>query len=222
VQDKAKTSILEIRDLGIINYTEALALQKQLVTKRIAGSIPNTALILEHPAVITLGARKSENKLLAGIDDLKNRNIEVVPIRRGGGSTAHNPGQVILYPIIALKSVGLGVNEFVRTLEAIGIDLLAALGIEAARRKGYPGLWTAGRKIGSIGVKIQKWVSFHGMAINICNDLGIFDNIVPCGIDDVEMTSVAKEMNKEISMTEVKDKLAQLCVKSFSGKDSMK
>ena len=123
---------------------------------------------------------------------------------------------MVLYPVIALKSVALGVNEFVRALEEIGINLLADFGIRAGRRKGYPGLWTAGRKIGSIGVKIQKWVTFHGMAINICNDLGIFDNIVPCGIDDVEMTNAAKEANKEISMADVKNKLAQLCVESFS------
>jgi len=222
VQDKDQTNTLKIRDLGIVNYTEALDLQKQLVEKRIADSIPNTVLILEHPAVITLGARKSENKLLASEDELKNRKIEVVPIRRGGGSTAHNPGQVVLYPIINLKSVGLGVNEFIRTLEEIGINLLADFGIETTRRKGYPGLWTAERKIGSIGVKIQKWVTFHGMAINICNDLGIFDNIVPCGIDDVEMTNAAKEANKEISMADVKNKLAQLCVESFSCKGSDK
>jgi lipoate-protein ligase B len=215
VQDKNKTNVLKIRDLGVIDYTEALALQKQLVEERIAGSSPNTVLILEHPAVITLGARKSENKLLAGVDELKNRQIEVVQIRRGGGSTAHNRGQVVIYPIIALKSIALGVNEFIRTLEAIGIDLLASLGIEADRRKGYPGLWTAGRKIGSIGVKIQKGVSFHGMAINICNDLSIFDNIVPCGIDDVEMTSASKEAGTKVSMALVKEKLEQLCVERF-------
>ena len=215
MQDKNETNKLKIRDLGVMDYAEALALQKQLVEERIAGSGPNTVLILEHPAVITLGARKSENKLLAGVDELKNRQIEVVQIRRGGGSTAHNRGQIVIYPIIALKSIGLGVNEFVRTLEVIGIDLLASFGIEADRRKGYPGLWTAGRKIGSIGVKIQKGVSFHGMAINICNDLGIFDNIVPCGIDDVEMTSASKEAGKEIPMALVREKLKLLCVERF-------
>ena len=215
MQDKNETNKLEIRDLGVIDYTEALALQKRIVEERIAGSGSDTLLILEHPAVITLGARKSENKLLAGIDELKNRKIEVVRIRRGGGSTAHNRGQIVIYPIIALKSIGLGVNEFIRTLEAIGIDLLASLGVQADRRKGYPGLWTAGRKIGSIGVKIRKGVSFHGMAINISNDLGIFDNIVPCGIDDVEMTNASKEVGREIPMALVREKLKQLCVERF-------
>ena len=120
---------MEIRDLGLMDYRQSLVLQKELLAQRHSGQIPDTALIVEHPAVITLGARQSANELLADKNELDRQNIEVVQVRRGGGSTAHNPGQLVCYPIINLKSISLGINEYIRTLEAIGIALLAAVGL---------------------------------------------------------------------------------------------
>jgi len=166
--------------------------------------------------VITLGARESENCLLEDEKKLIEQGIDVVSVRRGGGTTAHNPGQVIVYPILDIRSIGLGVNEYIRKLESVGIELLAQMGIESDRRKGFPGLWIGEKKIGSIGVKIKKGVSFHGMAINICNDLSIFENIVPCGLKGVVITNVFRETGKEVSTGEVKEKLGELCKRYFS------
>ena len=204
---------LDIRDCGLMVYREALDLQHKLVNQRAKDKISNTCLILEHPPVVTLGVRKDLNKLLVAEDVLEHSGIELAKVRRGGGCTAHNPGQVVLYPIIKLSSLGLGVNDYIRELEAIGLELLEQLGVEAQRRKGQPGLWASGKKIGSIGVRVRRWVTFHGMAINIGNDLSIFETIVPCGLKGVVITSVLKQTGKDLPMAQVKQKLAGLCLK---------
>ena len=213
---------LDIRDCGVISYENALQLQMNLCAQRQNDEIDNTVLIVEHPAVITLGARKSENKLLADEADIRSRNIELVQIGRGGGTTAHNPGQLVFYPIIRLKSIGLDVGQYVRSLEQVGIDLLQCFGVESDRRKGFPGLWVGEKKIASIGVQLKKWVSFHGMAININNNLSIFDCIIPCGLDNVEMTSVLKETGQQADMNTVKKKLNELCLTIWTKKHEKK
>jgi lipoate-protein ligase B len=207
---------LHIRNCGLAEYREVLQLQHQLREKRRKDEIPNTVLVTEHPAVITLGARQSANKLLASRKDLAQRHIDVVNIRRGGGTTAHNPGQLVFYPILHLQQLGLGISEYIRQLEAIGAELLEQLGVRSARRKGFPGLWVGPRKIASIGVRVSKFVTYHGMAINIQNDLSIFDFIAPCGFDDIEMTSVLKETGKRYSMSQLKERLSQLLIRHFS------
>ncbi len=199
-----------------MSYADALALQTDLCLQRQADAIPNTVLLVEHPAVITLGARKSENKLLADPAQLTRWGISLVQVGRGGGTTAHNPGQAIMYPVIKLKTLKLGVSEYVRTLEQIGIELLAGLNVGAERRKGLPGLWIGERKIASIGVQIKKWVTYHGIAINICNDLSIFSRIVPCGLEGVQMTSVLAETGHKADMDAIKQQLKTLCVKHFT------
>jgi lipoate-protein ligase B len=207
---------LHIRNCGLAEYREVLQLQHQLREKRRKDEIPNTVLVTEHPAVITLGARQSANKLLASRKDLAQRHIDVVNIRRGGGTTAHNPGQLVFYPILHLQQLGLGISEYIRQLEAIGAELLEQLGVRSARRKGFPGLWVGPRKIASIGVRVSKFITYHGMAINIQNDLSIFDFIAPCGFDDIEMTSVLKETGKRYSMSQLKERLSQLLIRHFS------
>ena len=197
-------------------YRDALQLQLEFLEKRKHSQIANTILILEHYPVITLGARQSANKLLADERELTQKKTELVKIRRGGGTTAHNPGQLVFYPIIDLKSAKIGINEYIRMLETIGIDLLAVYGLQSRRRKGFPGLWVEDRKIASIGVRVEKWVTFHGMAINVNNDLSIFDMIIPCGLDEVVMTSVLKETGKNIEMSDVKEELKNLLIKHFS------
>src|SRR5210317_23141 len=151
-----ETGKLDIIDLGTKPYAEVLDLQLDLCQKRQSDAIDNTVLIVEHPAVITLGARKSENKLLTKESVLRERGIELVRVGRGGGTTAHNPGQLVVYPIIKLKSIKLDVNAYIRSLEQVGIELLQCLGIESARRKGFPGLWIGEKKIASIGVQLKK------------------------------------------------------------------
>jgi len=214
---KIKNSPLRICDCGPAEYRQVLRLQHQLCEKRGQGKIANTILITEHPAVITFGARQSANKVLADHEDLVQRQIDIVDTRRGGGTTAHNPGQLVFYPILHLGDSGFGIREYIRELEAIGIELLGQLGLGCGRRKGLPGLWVGSKKIASIGVRISKSVTYHGMSINIQNDLSIFDLLVPCGLDGVEMTSVLKETGRRHSMEQIKKKLALLLAKHFSG-----
>ncbi len=206
-----------IRDLGLAAFREVLALQQALCERRRAGACEDTVLVMEHPPVITLGARKSANKLLVELEELARRGIDLVEIRRGGGTTAHNPGQLVFYPILALQPRRLGVTEYVRTLEAIGIDLLASLGVRGERKRGLPGLWVGRKKIASIGVRVSRFVTYHGMAINIQNDLSLFDLMIPCGLDGVRMTSVLNEVGKTNDMQGVKARLIPLLERHLGG-----
>ncbi|MBN1805818.1 MAG: lipoyl(octanoyl) transferase LipB [Sedimentisphaerales bacterium] len=210
------TSSLNIFDCGLADYRLVLQLQHQLCEKRRQNEIPNTVLIVEHLPVITLGARQSANKLLVNIEELAQKNIDVVGIRRGGGTTAHNPGQLVFYPILNLQELDLGISEYVRELESIGIELLEKSGIPTKRKKGFPGLWAGTKKIASIGVRVSKFITYHGMAININNDLSIFEFIIPCGLDEVEITSVQKQTGEQLSMKPAKERLTQLLIKHFS------
>ena len=207
---------LQIRNCGLADYRDILKLQLHLRQEKQQGKIPNTALIVEHPPVITLGARQSMNKLLVAREELEKRGIDVVDIRRGGGATAHNPGQLVCYPILNLQELGLGISEYIRTLEETGAELLDQFGVHSTRRKGSPGLWIGERKIASIGVRVSKFVTYHGMAINIRNDLSIFDFMVPCGLDNVEMTSALKETGRKISMNKAKREMTDILVRHFS------
>ncbi len=204
---------LAVRDCGLADYREVLALQHQLQEQRRSNQIGDTVLIVEHPAVITLGARKSANKLLIGEEELARRGIDLVEIRRGGGATAHNPGQLVFYPIVHLQELRLDINEYVRTLETIGIALLAGLGVASGRRKGFPGLWVGERKIASLGVRVSRFVTCHGMAINVQNDLSIFQLMIPCGLDGVQMTSVQKETGKAHNLQQIKRELSGLLIR---------
>ena len=216
VAEKTKNFSLRICDCGVADYREVLQLQHQLCEKRRRGEIPDTVLIAEHPPVITLGARQSANKLLVSRSELAEKQIDVVESRRGGGTTAHNPSQLVFYPILNLQQSGLGISEYIRELEAIGIELLKQLGVNSRRREGLPGLWVSSKKIASIGARVSKFVTYHGMAINIQNDLSIFDFLVPCGLDNVQMTSVLKETGKHHPMSRVKKSLTELLINHFS------
>jgi lipoic acid synthetase len=236
---------LQIIDCGLADFQKVLQLQHELRDKRRNGKICDTVLVVEHNPVITLGARQNANKLLVNPEDLAKRHIDVVETRRGGGATAHNPGQLVFYPILHLHELGLGITEYIRKLETIGIELLVQFGVVSQRRKGFPGLWVtecgltsscevrdascverntqyairntqhAIRKIASIGVRVSKLVTYHGMAINIQNDLDIFDFLVPCGLDGVEMTSMLKETGKQHSMSQIKQNISKLLIKHF-------
>ena len=208
--------LLKITDCGLADYRQILQTQQVLREKRQQNEIPNTVLIVEHPAVITLGARQSANRLLIGREDLSQKNIDVVEVRRGGGTTAHNPGQLVFYPILNLQKTALGINQYIRELEAIGTELLEQLEVHSTRQKGAPGLWIGRRKIASIGVRVSKFVTYHGMAINIRNDLSIFEHFIPCGLDNVEMTSVLKETGKRHPMNQIKQNLTELLIEHLS------
>ena len=215
LNEKTKNDTLRIRDCGLADYRDALRQQLLLCNHRQKGQIPDTVLIIEHTPVITLGARRSANILLADKETLAQKGIEVTEVRRGGGTTAHNPGQIVFYPIIALRQRKLTINEYIRLLEEIGIQLLEQAGLRSKRKKGFPGLWVGEKKIASIGVRVSKGVTYHGMAINISNDLSIFDLFVPCGLEGVEMTSVLKETGKEYPMEKIKQDLTDLLKSHF-------
>jgi lipoic acid synthetase len=205
-----------VRDCGLTDFQETLREQLRLVEQRRNGQIGDTVLLTEHQPVITLGARLFINKLLITPEALAEQDIAVVQIRRGGGTTAHNPGQIVFYPILGLRGINLSVGQYIRELEAIGNELLEQLGVCSERREGLPGLWVGDKKIGFIGVRVTKGVTYHGMSINIQNDLGIFDYIVPCGLEGLAVTSVLAETGREYSIAEVKQRLTGLLEKHFA------
>jgi lipoyl(octanoyl) transferase len=194
----AASSGLEVRWLGRIDYREAWDLQHDLVARRRAGTIDDQLLLLEHPAVLTLGRQSDPSHVRASDEDLAQRGIEVVRVERGGEVTYHGPGQLVAYPIIKLAERGLLLRPFVRALEQSMIDTCAGYGVAAGRREGHPGCWcdvesTAPRKIGALGLRIEGGVSYHGIALNVTTDLSDFDLIDPCGLPETEVTSIARE-----------------------------
>ena len=215
VAGKTERRALRIIDCGVARYEDVLEVQQGLHEQVRLGDACNTVVVVEHPAVITLGARASANKLLVRAEELKERGIDVAEVRRGGGTTAHNPGQVVFYPILKLAELHLGVSEYIRTVEATGAELLERFGVGACRRDGFPGLWVGDRKIASVGVRVSKGVTCHGMAINIQNDLSLFEWIVPCGLEGVEMTSLLRETGRVYPMAEVKVILSGLLERYF-------
>jgi lipoyl(octanoyl) transferase len=181
--------------LGRVSYTEALELQRTLARDRISGVIPQDVLLLvEHPPVVTLGRSSKGKHLLASPDFLASRGVELFEVERGGDVTFHGPGQLVGYPIMDLKRHRQDLHWYLRQLERSLIDVLGQYGISAEQNKGLTGVWTGGRKIASIGVHARDWVTWHGFALNVTTDLSYFDLIVPCGIDGVRMTSMAREL----------------------------
>ena len=216
IAKESKESQIICIDCGIIEYEQALALQITLQKLRLNKEIPDVVLIMEHPPVITLGIRKDLNVLCAPKEHLTQLGISVVPIQRGGGATAHNLGQLIIYPIIALQERRLHVAPYVHFLEDLGIALLGEFGINAYSIPRYPGIWVAKKKIASVGVQITKGVSMHGIALNAWNDLSIFSHIVPCGIEGVVMTSIAKECEAPENMSQLVAFSRAYCINYFS------
>jgi lipoyl(octanoyl) transferase len=180
--------------LGTIPYREALALQDDLAARRRAGTLPDLLLLLEHPPVYTRGRRSRPQELALGEGFYRARGIEVVPTDRGGRVTYHGPGQLVGYPIMAIADV----LAHLRTIEDALVAALAQEGVRARSRTedgpDYTGVWVGARKIASLGVHVSRGVSTHGFAINVANDLAPFTWIVPCGLPDVEMTSLACEL----------------------------
>lgn len=193
---------IEAHWLGRIGYREAWQLQKALVEQRVAGDIRDRLLLLEHDPVLTLGRQADETHVLASPRELGRRGIEVIRVERGGEVTYHGPGQLVGYPILRLGDRGILVRPLVAALEAAMIDTCARLGVEAMRRDGHPGCWIDGgpnrphRKIGALGLRIERGVSYHGIALNIDADLRDFDLIDPCGEPGLVSTSVAEELGR--------------------------
>jgi lipoate-protein ligase B len=186
---------LDVLDLGRHGYLETLELQRALCRRRLAGELDRDLLILvEHEPVITLGRGTRSGSLPLPPAELARRGLSVVEVERGGDVTCHEPGQLVGYPILHLSEHREDLHWYLRQLEAALIAALAELGIGAERNPGLTGVWTGGRKLASIGVHVKQWVTLHGFALNVTNDLRGFELIVPCGIRNVVMTSVAAEL----------------------------
>lgn len=186
---------LAVLDLGHTAYLPALELQRALVEQRRSGALDHDLLLLvEHDPVVTLGRGTRATSLPLAPAELERRGVPVIEIERGGDVTWHGPGQLVGYPILDLNEHRPDLHWYLRTIEEALIGALATLGLAAQREPGRTGVWIRGRKIASIGVHVRQWVTFHGFALNVQPDLRAFEQIVPCGIDGVVMTSVAHEL----------------------------
>jgi lipoyl(octanoyl) transferase len=196
--------------LGLVPYSVALDLQRDLARRRITGEIDeDMLLLLEHPPVVTLGRTAKEAHIVSSPERLRARGVEVHEVERGGDVTFHGPGQLVGYPIFDLKRHRKDLHWYLRQVEEALIVALGNVGIEAQRNSGYTGVWTRGRKIASIGVHARDWVTWHGFALNVTTDLSYFDLIVPCGIPEVQMTSVSRELGGDFSMNRMSDIVAR-------------
>jgi lipoyl(octanoyl) transferase len=206
---------LLVRRLGTVSYSDGLALQRQLVDDRKAGRIPDVLLLLQHPHVITLGAKTADARshIVAPLELLRARGIEVHETGRGGDVTYHGPGQVVGYPILDLKPDRCDVHQYVRDLEEVMIRTCADHGIAAIRAPGMSGAWVdtprGPEKIGAIGVRISRWVTSHGFAFNVSTDLDCFRLIVPCGIAERGVTSLNVLLGRDVPLSDAEDALAR-------------
>lgn len=201
---------LAIAELGTVEYERALALQQALVAARLRDQVGDTLLVLEHPHVYTLGRGADEKFIRASLPQ-----VPVIRVSRGGQVTYHGPGQIVGYPILKLEGPARDVGRYLRQLEQVMIEALARHGVCAQRRDRLTGVWIGARKIGSIGVGIRRWVTYHGLALNLSTDLSYFDSIVPCGIDGCEMTSLARLGRQDIGAAEFTNSLCENFRKVF-------
>jgi lipoate-protein ligase B len=199
--------MLECRwfDAGRLSYADGLTLQKQTVLRRVAKEIPDTLILVEHPPVITMGKMSKEEHVLA-----RREGVEVVRTPRGGDVTYHGPGQIVGYPIVDLTAINLDLKRYLERLEEVMIRAAAAYGVSAGRQPGMTGAWVGDRKIGAIGVRVEKWVTSHGFALNANTDLRGFDLIIPCGLRGKGVTSIAREIGRDVDLAELRRAVAAI------------
>jgi len=193
------------RFAGRVSYSEALAHQKETVRRRVAKEIPDTLILIEHPPVITLGKMAKREHLLGSRPD-----VEIVETPRGGDVTYHGPGQIVGYPILDLTALHQDLKKYLGNLEEVMIRAAGRYGIQAGRQEGMTGAWVGDRKIGAIGVRVERWVTSHGFALNANTDLGGFDLIIPCGLRGKGVTSIAREIGHEVDLDELRRSVAEI------------
>ncbi len=205
---------MRTRWLGRVGYAAALALQEEIVSRKIGdAAAEDELLLLEHEPIFTIGRTPDQSSL---------RDPALLPhplmqIGRGGQATFHGPGQLIGYPILDLRPRGQDLHRYLRALEELLIDTLREFAVNGVRREGLTGTWVGGRKIASIGVGVRRWISMHGFALNVCGDLSPFDHITPCGIAGVEMTSIERERGCAVAVREVAETVERLFEPALSG-----
>lgn len=202
--------VLEVQRLGRVRYAEAMALMEARVAERLAGTAPDTLFLLEHEPVITLGRRADTTNILRDPEQLRALGVEVHETGRGGDVTYHGPGQIVAYPVVDLRPDRQDVRRYVGDLEETMIRTVGRFGITADRVDKLNGTWVDGqRKIGAVGVRIARWVTSHGLALNVNTDLDAFSIIVPCGIRDKAVTSMARELGRPVELSDAMDALEQ-------------
>lgn len=211
------TRTLDVRRLGLVSYEEGLALQRDLVEARRQEEIPDTLLLLQHPPVITLGVkvRADRSHIIAAPEVLAARGIAVHESGRGGDVTFHGPGQLVGYPIFDLNPDRRDLHRYVRDIEESLIRALARFGVQASRIQGLTGVWVGDDKVAAIGVRISRWITSHGFALNVDPDLGCFELIVPCGIADRGVTSMARLLGRPVAVEEAEVPVAQAFAEVF-------
>ena len=209
--------VVEVRRLGRVSYADGLDLQQRLVQERKAGTIPDQLLLLEHPPVITLGvkARNDRSHVLASDAVLSARGVALFESGRGGDVTYHGPGQLVGYPILDLKPDRCDVHRYVRDLEEVLIRAVAAFGVEGMRVAGLTGVWVGTDKLAAIGVRISRWITSHGFALNVGTDLAHFDLIVPCGIRERGVTSLERLLGRMVEPAAVEDAVIDAFAATF-------
>ena len=206
--------LIDVRKLGLVPYAEGLAIQRALVEERQQNRVDDVLLLLEHPHVLTLGVRGDGGRshILASLEELAERGIDIHETGRGGDITYHGPGQIVGYPILDLKPDRCDVHRYVRDLEEVLIRTAADYGITAQRVPGLTGAWVGGEKLAAIGVRIARWVTSHGFALNVNTDLDCFKLILPCGLADRGVTSLERLLGRPVARDEVVGRLVwHLC-----------
>ncbi len=210
---------LEILDWGKRDYEEALSGQRMMVEERIAGVAADRLVLVEHPPMITIGRSGSLADLRTCEAVFRQKGIPVVKIERGGKATFHGPGQLVAYPIIKVEHNDL--HHYLKTLLEVTADVLLSYGFRPLFKKGQPGIWINSSKIASVGIAVRKWVTFHGVALNVNTNIMGFNCIIPCGQPDETITSMHREAGKYLAMAEVKDRFINAFIRRFNYADSL-
>lgn len=196
-----------VYDLGLIDYEEAYRIQKDFVARRKRGDIDDSVILCEHRSVFTIGRSGKKKNLLVSEKALNEKGIKVLNVDRGGDITFHGPGQLVAYPILDLNLRGMGLHSYLRSLEEAAIRFLSYYSILGERLNGRTGVWVGGKKIASIGICASNWITYHGLSININVDLRFFSMIRPCGLKDIEVTSLGRILERYVMMQEAKEAL---------------
>ncbi len=194
---------LNIEHYNVFDYGVALERQENLHRLRMREEVPDTLMLLQHPPTITTGRGTKPGHILWSEERLRQEGVAVADIGRGGDVTLHGPGQLVGYPIVDLKPDRCDVRLYVRALEEVMLRTLNDFGIEGSRRQGMIGVWIGNMKVGAVGVRISRWVTLHGFALNVCNEMRLFEAIVPCGIREFGVTSVTDHLRRDVAFSAV-------------------
>ena len=215
--DNIATNIIDVLDLGLSPFKEVWDLQKELVKKRQYGQIKDTLILAEHEPVYTLGKNANENHILQN----SPRDVKTYQIERGGDVTFHGPGQLVGYPIMDLHNYNKSISCYMRSLEQLIIDTLAEFRVTAERKDGLTGVWVGDEKIAALGVRVTRWITMHGFALNVSPDLTYYSGIIPCGIFEYGVTSMAKQLTDQVAVDSVKQVLIEKFMNQFQTAESM-